>query len=203
MNKLMQAYTSLDEEILRYYTKLGMKIPEKTLYKTTRAASYIGGVIGGTSLLFTNHIAFLPFMGGGTFFAGINLSLSDLGLEGELEEETNGETKSMNPVVNFAQNVVRNTRLPVLAGSIALGAISYNLFNQETPDLEKAILLGVAGVSYFTLASAMYLNDRKPKLLQRDSLLTQVYHKVKNALTLPPERVPVPVRKYSTLESAL
>jgi hypothetical protein len=194
---------TLDEEIFRYYTKLGMKLPEKTLCRTTAMASIIGGAVGGYTSVLGSNAVLLPLALGAARPTAHNVTWSIAALNGYSDEETDGETASIDPFLKSCKTMTINTRLPILAGSIALGVISYNLFNQETPDLEKAIHLGVAGVSYFALASAMYLNDRKPKLLQRDSLLTQAYHKLKDALTLPPERVPVPVRKYSTLESVL
>nr|MBA4405336.1 hypothetical protein [Nanoarchaeum sp.] len=194
---------TLDEEILRYYTNLGMKIPEKTLYRTTAVASLIGGAVGGYTSVLGSNAVLLPLALGVAKPTAHNVTWSIAALNGYSDEETDGETASIDPFLKLCKTMTINTRLPILAGSIALGVVSYNLFNQETPNLEKAILLGVAGVSYFALASAMYLNDRKPKLLQRDSLLTQAYHKVKDALTPQPTPVPVPVRNYSTLESAL
>ncbi|MCD4759916.1 hypothetical protein K8R33_03440, partial [archaeon] len=112
------------------------------------------------------------------------------------------DEKVLYPYLEIAKRVTKKARLPCLAVSgITLTSALLNYFGVDDPDLSKVIEFGVRSLSYFGLASAMYLNDRDPKVLEKNSLLSRAYNWLTDRLT--PEPVPVPVRNYSVLEDSL
>lgn len=194
----------IDEEVLRYYTKATRNVPDKRLYKTTLGLSIIGYIVGGVSLIDLKTFLF-PISWGTAWAGGANAALSMYGLEGRLSEESEESTRVIPQGIYQAQSLVRKVRLPLLSASIAMtGTSAYNLIRGN--DDKDLILLGISGFGYLALASAMYLNDKKPKLLQRDSVLVQAYNKLKEkASSLVPQPqpvpVPIPVRNYGLEDS--
>lgn len=199
MTNLIQ---KIDEEVLRYYTKAVRNVPDNKLYKTTFGLTFIGNMVGGFSLIDLKSFLF-PISWGISWPAGANVALSMHGLDGRLSEESEESTRVVHHGMYQAQNLTRKVRLSLLSASVAMtGTSAYNLIRGN--DDKDLIFLGISGLGYLALASAMYLNDKKPKLLQRDSVLFQAYNKLKekaSSLVPQPVPVPIPVRNYNLEDS--
>ncbi len=209
---LKKPFDYLDEQVLRQYTKVGTKIPEKNLYKLTSGMQFYG--IVGTST--ASDSLGLPIVAG--FIEGMVIHGPDFchninGLLGMIDDNASSDAIVVNPDIEFFKSYNRKIRLPVfLAGIVFLGKGIYdiaNYFINNEPLHSNAALDIISGTGFLSFASSMYLKDRNPKLLNKVPLWKRAYNSIRdkiNAKVPALKPVPIPVQVHavkSTLESRL
>jgi len=207
---LLNPVSWLDAQVLRQYTKIGRKIPERRLYKLTCGLNLFS-VIGNSSLG-SHYLGLIPPVGGfsaGIFLAGPDFSLNLDGLRGRLSSVQDDEERvADDPIQNYFKRYNRCIRLPVfLAGVGFAGKAAYDIFNylknKEPINLSETVKAGMHSLGLLMLASSMYLKDQDPKLLKKDPFWKRAYNAITERIrSLIPEPIPepIPVRAYSKLE---
>ncbi len=206
MNKIFENIKKIDESILKAYTKLSKNTKEGKLYTITTFLNL--GSIEGVSF-FWYHLG-LNLITSGMIGASIsaidtlyNLEL----LSGERDTYSREGTIIKNPLLEYKKKYNRTVRLPLFVTGAALTGIGiYDIIKPyitkqpfQADDIDNLW----TGLSYLGLASSMYLKDRNPKLLQKQSLLDRIYSLIKQTtksyLPKTPKPVPQP-QTYRNLE---
>jgi len=124
----------------------------------------------------------------------------------DFENESSSESIAVNPITHYAKKISRAVRLPgFVAGLSGVGYSLYATFAANGNFSDNLDLLILSG--YVTLgASALYMKDADPKLLEKQPFWKKVYNLAKEKLgSLVPEPAlqpePVHVQSYATLEN--
>ncbi|MEK6861762.1 MAG: hypothetical protein AABY07_07365 [Nanoarchaeota archaeon] len=209
LESLLRPLSWLDKQVLRQYTKIGRKIPERALYKLTLGLYFFSAI--GNSSLGRNYLGLSPPLSGFLvgFFTSSDLWLNIDGLMGRLSSVQDDEERvADNPSQESNKRDNRSIRLPVfLAGAGFAGKIAYDIFsylkNKEPINLSETAKAGMHSLGLLMLASSMYLKDQDPKLLKKDPFWKRAYNAIRERMrSLIPEPIPelIPVRAYSKLE---
>ena len=207
---------SLDEAVQKQYTRIGKKIPDKSLYKLTFGLQMAGKLSAGAmGVLLQKYQLFPGFYGlvHGVFIDGPDFSLNLRSLTGRLNPKSNSESIALDPLEASLQSYNRKMRLPLfVAGLTFVGKAAYDIANYfisgEPLNSDAASLEFIMGCGFLSTASSMYLKDQDPKLLEKKpskikAFFKGIYEKVRDSNPLPtPNPIPVPAR-YSTLEDCL
>ena len=227
---LRKAWAETDQEILRFYTKMGENIPDENLYKTatkwllgTRIPQFslagcgvvyfmthyspeiINNVSSSHSL--TEILGRSIFTGMKGILFGIDLWHNILGLTGVFPTaETDVQTRGSYFKEKF-QKISRALRLPVVAlGLYETGKSCFDVYQTVEGDKFFGYIIsdGASAIGLFGLATSMYLKDRNPKLLKKDPFWKRAYGAIAEKIgDYSPQPVPVPIRmqQYAVAES--
>lgn len=187
-----------DEQVLKQYTKLGMKIPEERLYEIAFGLGLASSL--GTAPFARFYLNFPPGLSGlisGIFLGGPDFFYNLEGLTGREKRNASGETTALNPIVEFVKSYNRKIRFPVfLAGAAFLGEAAYeaaDYFMNGTPTSANFGKNIMTGAGFFSLASSMYFKDHDPKLLEKEPYWKKAYNWLKETAMIRPVPQPVPV----------
>ncbi|MBT6774487.1 hypothetical protein HOA91_03890 [Candidatus Woesearchaeota archaeon] len=210
LESLLKPAKWVDTKVQKQYTRLGKRIPEKHLYKTTFAIQMIGKI--GTAT-WGPYIG-IPHLAAGSF-SGVVLDGPDClynvdGLEGKIDRNSEGGIIALNSMQNFSARYNRTIRLPVfLTGVGFLGKVIYDVANYVVsgePLTSETAKNVTTGFGFLSLASSMYLKDQDPKLLEKQpsklkAFLGGLYEKAKGLIPSPqPVPQPIPINRSFTLE---
>ena len=206
---LLKPVSWLDKQVLRQYTKIGRKMPERRLYKLTTGLNLLAGI--GNCTLSLHYLSQNPLLSGAlsAIFMAPDISLNTDGLLGRLSSVQDDENEvAVDRVQKFFKRYNRGVRLPVfLAGAGLAGKVAYDVFNyfknKEPINLSETAKAGSHSLGLLMLASSMYLKDQDPKLLKKDPFWKRAYNAIRERIrSLVPEPIPepIPVRAYSRLE---
>jgi len=204
LESLLKPVKWTDQKVLKQYTKLGRKIPEKNLYNVTMALGFLGNL--GSFVL--PLVLTVPY---GVMLAP-NLVLDIYGLmNGNTSDYHSNGNKIIDDAKEKPMQMTRITRLPLfLAGMGLVGKVVYdtaNFFINGEPFENENYHLAVGGFGFLSAASSMYLKDQDPKLLDKNpnrvkSFLKNWYEKAKSVVKTPtPTPQPIPIEFYSTIDN--
>ena len=204
IESLLKPAKYADEQILRYYSKLTKKWEDKghSRYKLAfplnmlATSSLLAVEVGGLS---TNFIPLYVWPN------GLNFALSSFGLMGgnPTGVKNNGDSFSIeNPAIYLFNKFGKLIRTPELFTGISLagkGAYDiYNYLSNKEGSLSEGVNNLLWGVSLFSNASAWYIRDSDPKLLDKAPFWKTAYDKVKEKVkSLVPSPEPIPQPAFS------
>ena len=202
---LLKPLKVLDEWILRQYSKPVKKWEDKghSRYKLAFPLNMLATssllTIAGVGGLSTNFISLYKWPN------GLNFALSFWGLiyGNTPEVKNNGDSFSIeNPAIYLFNKFGKAIRTPELITGISLtGKGAYDLYNSLSNN-DGSLSEGVSnlswGVSLFSNASAWYIRDSDPKLLDKAPFWKTAYDKVKEKVkSLVPSPEPIPQPAFS------
>ena len=217
INPLVRAYEWLDRDVLlRQYSKVARRWEGsgRNIYKLSSAIGIPSGLLGNLAaaflssenLLGSNLILSYPY--------GIDNAYNLRGLNGQIEETIDSNSRSIDPSFGFLKKNNRLARVPFfLSGVGLLGKVAYDTYNYfangeviPSDDFNLASL----GLSNIGMASSMYLKDRDPKLLDKQPAWRRSLQSARERMEELSDRVrdwvpqpqPIPVR-YETLDNQL
>ncbi len=208
--RLTEGYRALDEDVLRYYTKLGSKISDKHLSK------YLFGVWGLGMVFFVSanrglskhfsidsHVISWPYAIG---VSGIDLAHNVFFSFDRNKEEVYSEAVALNRGSQSYIFLGKLVRLPLIttgAGLIVKGLydLTMSFVHGEPLDVSTIISFQL-GAAFISHASSIYLKDQDPKSLQRKSLFEKSldYFKDRASDLIPVPQITHPTFNYDTLE---
>ncbi len=173
---LREIVINMDEDVQRFYTKVGRRIPEKHLYKLTLSLGVFGG---STGFLGINDLYSLSgVLGyGGAVFTGLNGNLDCISMI--VSRDTHGGAAAYHDAfVDSLRSINKKTRFPIfLAGAAYAGKFFYDIanyfLNGEQLSSDSFLCLQT-GAGLLGLSSSMYLKDQDPKLLERETVEERV-----------------------------
>ncbi len=210
LEELIKPIKYVDEQVLRQYTKLAKKVEARRISKY-KLASYLNITAAGFSIP-ASILGFLSaisskrsaYGGGGALCVFTNMIYAT-GINKEMEraeklEMVYGVKDSCIESLRWCDRVLR---LPMLLTGIYFlgdGIIDiYRSLKGGNIAINDAITQSSYLLNILLYASAQYIRDTDPKLLQKEPLWKKAYNWCKEkAGSLVPQ--PVPVRAYSTLE---
>ena len=188
MNGLESLLKTIDEEILRQYTKIGKNIPDEKLYVASLLPSFLGKAFTTAgSQLVAMAAGMSPYnYGAWSLVNGMaqmpDLLYTALGSMGLFGKKSSSSAIAVHPVENTFKIYNRYIRQFVFgAGGLCLLKAGYDFMTGD-PSGSEALL----GLGYLSSASSMYLKDRDPALLEKASVFEKLFS---------PQHVLVPVRK--------
>ncbi len=201
-----------DKQIVRQHAKVAQAVERR--YDIDRAdLAFImsaGGVLAagayaltyvGTHTTEPNAVyTTMPFLAGSVYLSqavGNILNVIALHVKGDKEETS--EAIAVSPAAYYARKTFRALRLPMFAAG--LSGIVGSLYEQLAlgPSSDNSQFLFAAGVTTL-FASALYMRDADPKLLDKAPFWKKAYSWAKEKLSLlTPEPVlqPVPIQSYT------
>ncbi len=205
IESLLKPAKYADEQILRYYSKLTKKWEDKghSRYKLAFPLNMLATssllTIAGVGGLSTNFISLYKWPN------GLNFALSFWGLiyGNTPEVKNNGDSFSIeNPAIYLFNKFGKLIRTPELFAGLSFagkGAYDiYNYFSNNDGSLNEGINNLLWGVSLFSNASAWYIRDSDPKLLDKAPFWKTAYDKVKEKVkSLVPSPEPIPEPAFS------
>lgn len=169
---LVDVVRELDKDVQRECTRIGRRIPERSLYMIITPQSFFLGNMGYAYFEKLHHMPVLSLFPLGFLTIIPDAMINLHGLTGGIFY--NDILDEMIKLIEFLKKVNRKTRLPIfLAGAFYLGKSIYDianyLLNGEPLDQNTSDSL-YSGLGFLGLASSMYLKDQDPKLLERESV---------------------------------
>lgn len=210
LEELLIPIKYFDEQVLRQYTKLAKKAESRGIskYKLATYFNYAGAVLSAKSYIMwflkTEQVA-IPFWTFNNIVYG-----PFFGKELEWTEKL----EMMSGVKNYSFETLKSLnkafRLPILLiGTFLFGDSLKDIYfffkDGSVPLYDTISYLSITG-NVMLFASALYIRDSDPKLLQKEPLWKKAYNwcKEKEGSLVPqPLPRPVPVRVYQTLEDHL
>jgi len=196
---VIESVKKLDGLIQKQYTRLGQKIPDEHLYKVTSVANILG-VVGASN--WGSYLSCPPYLVGliNGFILEADFVYNMEGLTGHIYKNI-GESKAIDPVINFFHNYNKVVRLPIfLIGMGFLGKgvldVANYVVNNEPLNNNTAMNI-ITGAGFLSSATSMYLKDQDPKSLKKSesrikNLFVDLYRKAKESIHLPsPQPVPI------------
>lgn len=211
LEALLQPAKWVDKNVQKQFTRLGKKIPEEHLYKITMGAQWVGKI--GTAT-WGPYLGISPGISG--FVSGFALDSPDFlynvaGLQGRIQKDSDGETISIDPTLDFCERYNKAIRLPVFLTSVGfLGKVAYdvaNYFTNGEPLTSDTAMNTITSFGFFSLVASMYLKDQDPKSLEKQpskvkAFFKGLYEKAKGLVPSPnPTPQPVPIGAFQTLEN--
>jgi len=222
LESLLKPVKWVDEQVLRQHTKVAKYVEDrKGISKNTLSdilsgvALCVGFVYSVNDLMLnsneTREVVNNTYEG---IKASVNLSriagvatyLNAVLIGRDFENESSSDSIAVNPITHYAKKIVRALRLPgFVAGLSGVGYSLYETFAANGNYSDNLDLLVLSG--FVTLgASALYMKDADPKLLEKQPLWKKAYNWTKEKLnSLVPEPIPspqpAPVQSYATLEN--
>jgi len=203
LEEKLNHYQKADQWILKQYTKYSKDLEGKKLYKTCMM------MVGGGALLTIPAFAYmavdnnlsqsnfnvLGFTHGA--IVGFDMALNMFGLINPDDVDGGeGNSKVINPGIHYLKKWNEKVRLPLVG--FALGFPGYfalnSLFSNSVSD-SNLIASTVLGIGLMGYASSMYLKDRDPKLLDKQTNKTTDFLE-----KLFPQKQSEPLLGYSTVK---
>lgn len=187
LDVLLKPVGWLDSKVQNQFTIIGMRIPEKHLYKITTALNMVSklGTVHWGIYLGINPIVSVVISG--FFLDGADFSYNFNGLMGRIRTKS-GETTAIDPEVYIQAAYNRVVRLPAfLIGTGFLERVVYdvmNHFSNNEPMPQNTPNYVLSGVGFILCAASMYLKDQNPKALEKKpskvkQVLNVVYARLK------------------------
>lgn len=189
LEKLIIPFKEIDLEVHKQYERLGKYLDNKgpkTRYVVATASNLF-------SMPGNNSIAF-PFI----FFHAIDLSMNIVSLfvGDKMKEQISEGSATANPYTYYPMKVFEITRTPFLGlGAFYLGKGSYEMLDSvinKTPITPESVDDFLDGIYFMATATSMFLKDKDPKALDKDSVLSKLGSKV-SELTHTSKPVPIPI----------
>lgn len=200
LDSLLKPFKVADEEILRQYTKITKKWEDKghsryslsgTLDAISLSSLYVSSIIKTFNFNLFESMAIGVVMGMGP---GCSLGSALTGDYSGIDEENRIIT---NPALYFYNKIGKAIRMPELISGIGFagkGAYDiYNYFSKGDSSLNDGVSDLLFGVSLMSNASAWYIRNSDPKLLNKQSVFKTAYEKFKEKIgSLIPQPMPIP-----------
>lgn len=200
IDSLLKPLKVLDEEISRPYARLTKKWEDKghSRYSLSGACDIFSGLLIYQLIPNLSYRKEIPsqILGGSIgFSAGDSLcGFYGLNLSG-LEEKDRKYV--INPIRHAINKFIKLIRMPELATGVGLagkGAYDiYNYFHNGEPTLNDGVNNLLFGASFISNASAWYIRQSDPKILDKKSVFKKAFEKAKEKMgELIPSPTPIP-----------
>ncbi|MEK6760842.1 MAG: hypothetical protein AABX93_02875 [Nanoarchaeota archaeon] len=215
LENIVKPFKILDEEISRPYARLTKKWEDKghsrySLSGACDSGAFLSLLLPGLKDLSWSfsleNISVKDLLIGGTLGPGIGVSLTGA-LTGDYLGIDEKKGIVTNPVIYFYNKIGKAVRMPELVAGISFagkGAYDiYDYFKNGNPTLNDGINNLIFGTSLISNASAWYIRQSDPKVLDKKSVFEKAYEKVKEKIgDLIPNPIPVPVPDFKPAYSA-
>jgi len=176
LKDLLELPTKIDEDILRGYSKLTKKWEDKGRSKYSLSGMF--DIVSVPTIIFPallspTNIAIAPLLG---YICGTSSAMSIDGIMNK-EHSTGVKEENRKLIVNnkyhyFLDNLGKTIRAPeLIAGASFMGKGIFDLYNsfanQDTSSLSEGLGNLMLGTSLASNASAWYIRDSNPKVLDK------------------------------------
>ncbi len=222
LESLLKPVKWIDEQVLRQHTKVAIYVEDKKGVSKNTLSDILSGIALCIGLVYsvndlmpnpneTREVVDNAYEG---IKASVNLSriagvatyLNVVLIGRDFENESSSDSIAVNPITHYAKKISRALRLPGFIAGLSGGGYSlYETFAANGNFSDNLDLLVLS--SFVALgASALYMKDADPKLLEKQPFWKKAYNWAKEKVgSLVPEPTPapqpIPIQLYATLEN--